>query len=237
MSWILNIETATPVCSVALARNGEVVACREEEGRNSHSSVLTTFFQEVLDEAGITAQQLDAVAVSRGPGSYTGLRIGVSAAKGLCYSLNIPLIALGTLQIWAHAVALGELFDGNTPLKGTLYCPMLDARRMEVYDALYDGQNHEVRPIEAHIIDENALAAELDKGPVVFMGDGADKCIPLLEHHPNARFVRGVKASARYMAPVAHTMAMQQQYVDVAYFEPYYLKEFIAGKPRVKGLR
>ena len=224
MSCILNIETATKVCSVAIGRDGELIALKETNKEKSHSSVITLLIQEVLKKAGIVLSDLDAIAVSRGPGSYTGLRIGVSTAKGLCYSLDKPLIAISTLQ----AMARGRVENkSNIPI---LYCPMIDARRMEVYTAFYDADNNEVRKPGADIIDKNSYANILDKNKVVFFGDGAAKCKATLSHHANAIFVDDVLPSARNMIPLSEKAFNDQQFEDVAYFEPYYLKDFIAQK-------
>lgn len=242
MPLILHIETATRVCSVALARNGECISLRESSTPNAHSQQVTLFIDEVMNRAGFPLSALDAVAVSMGPGSYTGLRIGVAAAKGLCYSLDKPLIAVPTLQ----AMAWG-LIDPSPPapsprpplLAGEeeVWCPMLDARRMEVYCAIFDRDLEEIAPTDAVIVNEDSFAAQLAKGVVIFGGEGAGKCIEVLGHHPNARFVSGFETSARHMIPLALKRFNSATFEDPAYFEPYYLKEFVAGKPRVKGLR
>ena len=235
MSYLLNIETATRVCSVAIGRDGELIALKETNKEKSHSSVITLLIQEVLKKAGIVLSDLDAIAVSKGPGSYTGLRIGVSTAKGLCYSLDRPLIAVNTLQ----AMAISRVENkSEIPI---LYCPMIDARRMEVYTAFYDADNNEVRKPGADIIDKNSYANILDKNKVVFFGDGAAKCKDALSHHANAIFVDdarpvgrnnriGVFPSARNMIPLSEKSFNDRQFEDVAYFEPYYLKDFIAQK-------
>ena len=224
MSYILNIETATKICSVAIGRNGELIALKETDKEKSHSSVITLLIQEVLKKADIVLSDLVGVAVSKGPGSYTGLRIGVSTAKGLCYSLDKPLIAISTLQ----AMARGRVENkSNIPI---LLCPMIDARRMEVYTAFYDIDNNEVRKPGADIIDENSYADILDKNKVIFFGDGAAKCKDALSHHANAIFVDDVFPSARNMIPLSVKSFNDRQFEDVAYFEPYYLKDFIAQK-------
>ena len=262
MSYILNIETATKVCSVAIGKDGELIALKETEAEKSHSTVITLFIREVLKETGITLSDLDAVAVSKGPGSYTGLRIGVSTAKGLCYSLDKPLIAVSTLQAMALGAAPpappvgGESQRSKThhnpsdksdaapkvsPQRGdgrgaaVLYCPMIDARRMEVYTAFYDLDNNEVRKTSADIIDENSYADILDKNKVVFFGDGAAKCKDALSHHTNAIFMDDIFPSAKNMIPLSEKAFNDEQFEDVAYFEPYYLKDFIAGLPSNKG--
>jgi tRNA threonylcarbamoyladenosine biosynthesis protein TsaB len=230
---ILNIETATGVCSVALARNGRLIGMKESAAKNSHSSVLTVFMEEVIREAGIALSDLDAVAVSEGPGSYTGLRIGVAAAKGLCYALDKPLIGMSTLLTMATGMSGSPARDGE---HGLLFCPMIDARRMEVYCAIYDGKGHEIRETRAEIVDENSFMEYLGKNKIVFAGDGAMKCRTVLDKHPNAVFAEDFQTSAKFMIPLSEAGFSQNKFEDLAYFEPYYLKDFIAGKPRVKGL-
>ncbi len=238
MSLILNIETATGVCSVALARGGQLIGLKESNTKNSHSSVLTQFIDEVVKTAGVDLHDLDAVGVSEGPGSYTGLRIGVASAKGLCYALEKPLIGVSTLR----AMAIG-MPHPPTPSPGRegenkiLYCPMIDARRMEVYCAIFDENGNEIRETRAEIIDENSFMEYLGKNKVVFAGDGAVKCRPLFENHPNAVFSENFQTSAKFMISLSEEKFSQKKFEDLAYFEPYYLKDFIAGKPRVKGLK
>jgi tRNA threonylcarbamoyladenosine biosynthesis protein TsaB len=233
MALILCIETATEVCSVALFRDGQPAGIRESSARNVHSAMLTTFIDELFRDSGLMMNELDAVAVSMGPGSYTGLRIGVATAKGLCYAVDKPLISVSTLQAMARGLNdnLQVTSDG-----GALVCPMIDARRMEVYSALYDMKEIEVREVRAEIIDENSFAEFLAMQPVLFGGDGADKCKSMLGDHPNARFVDGFRSSARFMAALAEKKFSAGQFENLAYFEPFYLKDFVAGKPRVKGL-
>jgi tRNA threonylcarbamoyladenosine biosynthesis protein TsaB len=224
MSLILGIETATKICSVALTENGKLLALKEEGGAYSHSEKLTTFIQDVLKQAGKELKDLDAVAVSKGPGSYTGLRIGVSAAKGLCYALNIPLISVSTLQ----GMALG-MSEMETNI---LYSPMIDARRMEVYTALFDEDNKELDAISAKIIDEHSFEKELKESKVLFFGDGADKCKEVLKKNPNAIFSEKGLPSAQFINQIALVKFDKQDFEDVAYFEPYYLKDFIATTPK-----
>ena len=238
MSLILNIETATGVCSVALAKDRQLVGLKESNMKNSHSSVLPIFIEEVVTASGFSMSDIDAVAVSEGPGSYTGLRIGVATAKGLCYAMEIPLIGINTLQ----AMALGMIqVLPSSPLKeketGTLYCPMIDARRMEVYCAIFDENGKEIRETRAEIMDESSLMEYLGRNKVVFGGDGSFKCRPLFEKHPNAVFLADFQASTKFMIPLSEEKYSHKNFEDLAYFEPYYLKDFIAGKPRVKGLR
>lgn len=232
MATILCLETATPVCSVGLWINNEVVALRELESPNSHSSVITQFIEEVLQEAGITLANLSAVAVSAGPGSYTGLRIGVSTAKGLCYAQGLPLIAISPLQ------AMASGYKNRLPIETrtkALFCPMIDARRMEVFTAVYDADLQTLQSVSAEIIDENSLAPFLDQQIVYFLGDGATKCMGVIAHK-NARFPENTKPSAAFIGPLAEAKFQNNEFVDVAYFEPFYLKDFVAGKPKVKGL-
>ena len=231
MSLILNIETATGVCSVALANDGQLVGLKESNSKNSHSSVLPIFIDEVVTASGFSMSEINAIAVSEGPGSYTGLRIGVATAKGLCYALEIPLIGVNTLQAMAMGMSKRE---GEYSI---LYCPMIDARRMEVYCAIYDEKGKEIRETRAEIIDENSFMEYLAKNKVVFAGDGALKCRPLLDKHPNVQFLADFQASAKFMIPLSEEKYSSKKFEDLAYFEPYYLKDFIAGKPRVKGLR
>ncbi len=230
MALILNIETATQVCSVGLSEGNRILSIRESHDKNSHAAKLTVFCEEVLHEAGKEMKDLEAIAVSMGPGSYTGLRIGVSTAKGFCYALDIPLIAIPTLQ----SMALGAL--SSIDKKEALCCPMIDARRMEVYTALYDQHNKEVRKTEALIIDEGSYDIEIAENPIYFFGDGAEKCKDILEPK-GMNYVDGIHPSAQNMAHLSAEKFRSENFEDLAYFEPYYLKDFIAGKPKVKGLR
>jgi tRNA threonylcarbamoyladenosine biosynthesis protein TsaB len=233
MSLILGIETATKICSVAISRDGELLSIKEIGGEYSHSENLNHFIELACAEAKITLNQLDAVAVSKGPGSYTGLRIGVSTAKGLCYGLDKPLIAIDTLK--AMAVRLIDSLSDSENWGGDLFCPMIDARRMEVYTAIYNAKFEMLEPISAKIMDENSFADFLEKNKVVFFGDGAEKCKSLLNNHPNAVFIDNIEPSAKYVNQLAEVKFTRQQFEDVAYFEPYYLKEFLATTPKNKG--
>lgn len=228
MSLILNIETATRVCSVGLSDGPRLLSLRESHEKNIHAARITVFIDEVLREAGKDMHDLRAVAVSMGPGSYTGLRIGVSTAKGLGYALDMPLIAVPTLQ----SMALGVSMEYD---EDVYFCPMIDARRMEVYTALYDRNNHEVKPTEALIVDEKAYEEELQEKKILYFGDGAEKCRDVLDAR-GMRYIPEVYPSARYLALIAAAKYRAEAFEDIAYFEPYYLKDFIAGKPRVKGL-
>ncbi|HRF86763.1 MAG TPA: tRNA (adenosine(37)-N6)-threonylcarbamoyltransferase complex dimerization subunit type 1 TsaB [Alloprevotella sp.] len=222
MSCILHIETSTDVCSVALSQDGMCLMSKEDRNGPSHASVLAPFVEEALSFADSHAIPLDAVAVSKGPGSYTGLRIGVSTAKGVCYGRNAQLIAIPTLELLCTPLLLyGEELPENA-----LLCPMIDARRMEVYSALYDTGLSAVRETQADIVDANSYLEYLDQHPVFFFGNGADKCRSVLVH-PNAHFIEDIYPSAKYMFPLAEQRIARMQYEDVAYFEPFYLKEFV----------
>lgn len=213
---------------MALATDGAVTALRERhDTAYSHAEQLTVFIQELLAEAGITARDLDAVCVASGPGSYTGLRIGVSAAKGLCYAVGIPLLAVDALQSLAHhalATLSAEEKHGLRTVR-----PMIDARRMEVYTAAFDMHGHPLTAITAMVIDAHSLTDELTTGPVLFVGDGAEKCQEVITH-PNARFRADLPPSAQGMFTLAEGKLAAGEVEDVAYFEPFYLKEFVAGK-------
>lgn len=224
MSFILNIETATKNCSVSIAEKGKTIVCSElaEEGY-SHAEKLHVFIEEVIAKAGITVQDLAAIAVSQGPGSYTGLRIGVSAAKGLCFALNIPLIAVDTLQTLASQA---NVSDGKI-------IPMLDARRMEVYSAVFNSDLTIERATEAQIIDENSFKEYI--GKIYFVGDCAEKCKTVLTAE-NFVFLEDIKyPSAQAMSKISFDKYQKSDTVDVAYFEPYYLKDFIITAPSKKA--
>lgn len=234
MALILGIETATSICSVALVKDGKLLAIRESEGSKEHSAALTGYFAEVFTQAGFTYQQLEAIAVSMGPGSYTGLRIGVSSAKGLCYALNKPFIAIDTLKSLAWQ-ALQQCEQQKTDTENILFCPMLDARRMEVYTAMFDNKLQLIEPVNACVVTENSFAAHADK-EIVYFGDGAFKCISLFESKSKYTFLDSINLSAFSVCMLAESDFGNNNFADVAYCEPFYLKDFIAGKPRVKGL-
>lgn len=230
---ILCLETATPVCSVALNDGTKTLALRECKGQNAHSEKITIYIDEVLKEAGISYQQLDAVAVSKGPGSYTGLRIGVSTAKGICYAADRPLMAIDTL----HAMAYGMRDKLDALLQPSdLLVPMIDARRMEVYCAVFDASLNSIKDTEALIVDEQSFGDLLKEHRLWLFGDGAPKLKELFKDVPQIQIVDDFAPSAAYMATLADQAFKAGDFVDVAYFEPYYLKDFIAGKPHVKGL-
>ena len=218
MGYILNIETATTNCSVSVAKDGEMVALKEHNTPNySHSEQLHVFIEEVLVEADIQLHDLVAIAISKGPGSYTGLRIGVSAAKGLCFSLDIPLISIATLKSMALQTSDGTI---------DYVIPLLDARRMEVYSQVFDANFNEVRETRAEIVDENSFLNYLNKGKTLLIGSGAEKCQLLLEHS-NINFNTTAFPSAKEMTKLSFEKYQNKDFEDVAYFEPYYLKDFI----------
>lgn len=219
MSIILNIESSNSVCSVCIAENGTPTVTKETTEANRHSELLATFVQEVLTTAGITADQLDAVAVSIGPGSYTGLRIGVSLTKGIAYSANLPVIAVPTLKSIAWAAQKGLSSEKEFSI-----CPMIDARRMEVYSQLFDEKLEQLNQAEAVIVEQSSYNAPLAKGPVYFCGNGAEKCKEILIHE-NAHFLT-IENSSHYLAYLSHQQYILRDFVDTAYFEPFYLKQF-----------
>lgn len=228
MPCILNIETATEACSVVVSNGSKVIFEKEEKNGPSHASLLGVFVDEAMKEIRSRNIRLDAVAVSCGPGSYTGLRIGVSEAKGLCYGLKTPLIAIETLKIMAHGV-----ITFNQISEKTLICPMIDARRMEVYDAIYDKHLNIVRDTSADIIDENSFLDLLSENKLILLGNGANKCKDIIKHE-NAIFADNIYPKASDMIWLAEKAYSEDNFVDSAYFEPFYLKEFIATKAKNK---
>ena len=230
---ILNIETSTTCCSTAITIDGKPVASVEQLANANHASQLPVFIQQLLHEANVNDWHLDAVALSQGPGSYTGLRIGASTAKGICYGLNIPLIPVDTLQVLCASVPSGVLPDN------ALLCPMLDARRMEVYTALYQQQGTQlstISEVQAMIIDADAFAQTLAQQPVYFFGNGAAKCQSVITH-PNAHFVDNVVPQAQCMGLLAEMQSNSLDVKQMAYYEPFYLKEFVAAPSHIKGLK
>ncbi len=228
MALILNLETSTTVCSVSLAKGGKVLALKKTEEENSHSKILTIFIEDIFKENNIDIKTIDAVAVSKGPGSYTGLRIGVSAAKGIAYGLNIPLISINTLKIMVVRV-----LEENAKLKNDksiLFAPMIDARRMEVYTAFFNNNLEMKTDISADIIDESSYLGELSKHNIHFFGNGAPKCKETIIS-TNAHFIENIYPSADNMAPLSEKAFLNKDFEDVAYFEPFYLKDFIAAVP------
>lgn len=236
MSYILIIETSTEVCSVALAREGELIDLLESGEGQNHARLVSVYAENLLARNKVKSSGLAAVAISRGPGSYTGLRIGVSTAKGLCYAARIPLIAVGTLESMATYVAADRFRFGIDESRETLYCPMIDARRMEVYSMLIDQNGNTVKPISAEVVDESFLARELSDRQVVFLGNGSAKCRKAI-NSPNAIFVDGVRASASHLCKLAWKAFQEQKFENLAYFEPFYLKDFVAtvSKKNVLG--
>ncbi len=227
MSCILNIDTSTNVCSVAVSQDGACIFDKEDHSGPNHAERLGAFVDEALSFIDNHAIPLDAVAVSCGPGSYTGLRIGVSMAKGICYGRDIKLIGVPTLELLCVPVLLRELVTDDN----ALLCPMLDARRMEVYAQLFDRSLHEVRPIHADIVEADTYAEYLDRHTIYFFGNGAEKCRDVITH-PNARFIGGIEALAKNMLPLAERRMAEERFEDVAYFVPFYLKDFVAKQPR-----
>ncbi len=219
MIHILCIETATTMCSVCITENDKVIACKELNNGFSHAENLHVFIEDVLKEANLTVKQISAVAVSKGPGSYTGLRIGVSSAKGLCYALQIPLLSIDTLQSMAYAAA-------QTKQDDILFCPMLDARRMEVYCAVYDNNLETIIPVKALVLDEKSVEVFNLNNPVCFFGDGMTKAKALLQSKGHTLFIEDIFPSSVSMAAIAFKKFTAKQFEDVAYFEPFYLKEF-----------
>lgn len=226
MSCILHIETSTDVCSVAVSQDGTCIFDKEDFSGPNHAERLGEYIDEAMSFADSHAIPVDAVAVSCGPGSYTGLRIGVSMAKGICYGRNIPLLAVPTLELLAVPVLLGH----DEIEENALLCPMLDARRMEVYAAVYDRALKPVRGIRADIVDAGTYKDFLDERPVYFFGNGAAKCMDVI-NHPNARFIDGIVPVAKWMFPLAEKKMARGETEDVAYFVPFYLKDFVAKLP------
>lgn len=227
MAAILNIETSTDVCSVALTYDGQVVTQREDYRGHNHATLLSGYIKDCIEEAKSKNLKLDAVAVSIGPGSYTGLRIGLSEAKGLAYALDIPLIGVDTLAIMAVTVMFSDFFDSDV-----MFAPMIDARRMEVYTAVYNYALETLLAPTPLILDENSDDKYLDRGPVIFFGNGSDKARPLLEKHKNANFITEIHPLAANMTALSERAYRNCDFLDLAYSTPRYLKEFQATKPK-----
>jgi len=238
MGYILCMDTATSVCSVALADGGLPLSFKDSFIKNAHAAFLTPSIDELIRSSGISYTSLSAVAVGMGPGSYTGLRIGIATAKGLCYALDIPLIAIPTLKAmaWGMKQITPPPALAGEGIGGWCYCPMLDARRIEVFCAVFDETLLEIRETRAEIIHEHSFSDELTTHTFIFAGEGAEKCKPFLEKHENTIFIDGFAISSKYMIPLAEEKYQRKEFEDLASFEPFYLKDFIAGKPRVKGL-
>lgn len=231
MALILSIETTTEICSIAISNDGKCIHSIIDREKNAHSSKLIVYIEDAFQKLNLEKASLDAVAVSHGPGSYTGLRIGMSTAKAICYALDKPLISLSTL----HALAYGYSEKIDISEKEYFIIPMIDARRMEVFTCILNQNMEDIEPISAKILDENSFSEELNK-PCFFIGNGAEKCKDLFGNHPNAHFP-DVLASAEHLISMAEIAFQNNDFVNVAYCEPFYLKEYIAGKPNVKGLR
>ena len=227
MSCILNIETSTNVCSVAVSQDGSCIFNKEDHEGPNHAVILGVFVQEALSFIDSHAIPLDAVAVSCGPGSYTGLRIGLSMAKGICYGRDVKLIAIPTLELMCVPLLLGEKINEEN----ALLCPMIDARRMEVYSQFFDRALNEVRSISADIVENNTYDDILAQQPVYFFGNGAEKCHDVLTHH-NAHIIEGIVPLAKNMYPLAEKRMANEQFEDVAYFVPFYLKDFVAKEAK-----
>ena len=227
MSCILSIDTSTNVCSVAVSQDGTCIFDKVDNRGSNHAEQLGTFVDEALAFVDSHESTLDAVAVSCGPGSYTGLRIGVSMAKGICYGRNIKLLAVPTLELLAVPILLHH----ESIEEEALLVPMIDARRMEVYSAVYDRSLKAVRAIQADVVDGDTYKEFLDKGPVYFFGDGAEKCMEVI-HHPNAHLIKNIEPVAKNMFPLAEKRMAEGKFEDVAYFVPFYLKDFVAKQAK-----
>lgn len=226
MALILSIETSTKVCSIALHNKGELLTCKESFVPNSHSELINIFIEEVLVESKIDINQLDAICISSGPGSYTGLRIGTSTAKGMCYALEVPLISIKTLHGLAlQNTILNTQFSSSNAQLPILLCPMLDARRMEVYCATFNEDGDCISKTEAKIIEEDSFIETLKENKMLFFGDGAVKCKELIINK-NAVFIDDINPSAKSFGEYAYLKYQDENFEDVAYFEPFYLKEF-----------
>lgn len=233
---ILLIETATNICSVALSRGEEILSVRESDEDRSHGSLLTLFMQEVMDEAAVKPDQINAVAVSKGPGSYTGLRIGVSVTKGFAYARKIPVIGIVTLQAMTGAATHNnEVRALQQRHPEILFCPMIDAKRMEVFSGLYNKNCQEISPVSALVVDESSFITHLDSHHIAFFGNGSEKVKDVI-HHPNAHFISGITPSSSSMVPLALKNYKDKIFEDTAYFEPFYLKDFVATIPKKKVL-
>ena len=234
MSLILCIETGTDICSVGIARDGELMSLRESDQGRDHAKQVAVFVDELLRETGVKPDELDAVAVGMGPGSYTGLRIGVSFAKGLCYGLNIPLLAVGSLEALTD-VAIKDYEAGIIQVEGwdeAFLCPMVDARRMEVYTQIFNSRCEAQSEVSAEIITEDSFSQWRAKGKLVIFGNGAAKCQEML---PDAIYI-DVAPSARGLTRIAHQLFEAGKTVDIAYFEPFYLKDFVVIPSKQKLL-
>lgn len=225
MAYLLHIESTSTVCSVALSQNEQLLAVEELNDGYSHAENLHVFIQKLLSNNHISSKDLSAISVSKGPGSYTGLRIGFSAAKGLAYALNIPLISIDTLQALSFLATTAEKHDA-------LYCPMIDARRMEVYCAIYDKELNSVRTAQAIVLNEESIQTFPTEKEIYFFGDGMPKAKELLEILPNTHFINNIIPSAKALINLAFEKYTNKQFADIAYSEPFYLKEFYFTSPK-----
>ncbi len=225
MERIILIETSTGLCSTAIAEEGRIVCYRESAANRAHASLTAVFIDEMLRERGCTLKECSAVCISEGPGSYTGLRVGVSTAKGLCFGADIPLLSVGTLE-----VLVNQALQTHTHLKYIV--PMIDARRMEVYTAVFDGKGTRLTPTEAKVIDSGSFSDILGQGQVLFIGDGAGKCEGTITH-PNAHFLQTCPKASAMLEPAVREL-QEKRFKDVAYLEPFYLKDFVATVSRKK---
>ena len=226
MACILHIETSATGCSVAVSENGQCIFDQADHSGPNHAERLGTMMDEAMSFTDNHGIPFDAVAVSCGPGSYTGLRIGVSMAKGICYGRDLKLIGVPTLQLLCVPVLLRHEMEDDA-----LVCPMLDARRMEVYAAVYDRALREIRPVGADVVDADTYRGYLDEHPVYFFGPGAAKCMDTI-NHPNAHLIEGIEPLAKYMQPLAERRFLNGEFEDVAYFVPFYLKDFVVKQPK-----
>ncbi|HLW49371.1 MAG TPA: tRNA (adenosine(37)-N6)-threonylcarbamoyltransferase complex dimerization subunit type 1 TsaB [Sphingobacteriaceae bacterium] len=228
-AFILQLDTSTPVCTVSLSRDGKSLGVIHADGHNVHASSLTTQIAQLMEEQRLQYSDLAAVAVGKGPGSYTGLRIGVSTAKGICFAANLPLIAVDSLLMLAIGFQANHISDQSS---NTLLCPMIDARRMEVYMAIYSAKMELIRATSAEIIDENYFDFLESDQEISLFGSGADKFEKLFLNHPQVKVVPGIQADAAYLSGLAYQAYIQQHFEDLTYFEPFYLKDFIPTTPK-----
>jgi len=234
MALILSIETSEKICSVALSNNYDLLSTLEISEEKSHASMLTILIKQLLAEKDTDISMLDAVAVSKGPGSYTGLRIGVSVAKGICYALNIPLISISTLKLlYFRLIYEGWLKKMELNDQNLLLCPLIDARRMEVYKVYFNVNGDQLGKIEADIIHENSFNIELQTNKIIFFGSGSEKCKSII-HNQNAYFLENINPNACFMVSYVYDLFVQKEFENYAYFEPFYLKDFVATVSRNK---
>ncbi len=233
MALILNIETSTQVCSVCVSLDGVVKGIKESNEEKSHAKLLTIFIEQLLNDLNYKIDDFDAISISKGPGSYTGLRIGVSTAKGLCYAKDLPLIAINTLQSMANGIILKANSNNISvdDIENSILVPVIDARRMEVYSAFFNSKGDFIRDVKAEIIDENSYQDILSKQKMIFFGDGSEKISEVIKHE-NAIFIKNFNPSSKFMAGLSEIAFRAKLFEDIAYFEPFYLKDFIATIPK-----